>query len=44
VQTNVVSYDIASLAVNLPSGFSLTGKDVEKVCKALLNALGTDLQ
>jgi len=39
-QRNVVSYDIASRAINLPSGFSLTPTDVGRVRGVLLDALG----
>jgi perosamine synthetase len=41
-QRNVVSYDIGSRAVNLPSGFNMSEREVERVCTALRRAL--DLQ
>jgi perosamine synthetase len=36
---NAVSYDIASRAVNMPSGFMLNEDQIEKVRRALLNSL-----
>jgi perosamine synthetase len=39
VPRNVISYDIGSRAVNLPSGFSLSAKDVGKVCTSLRRLL-----
>jgi perosamine synthetase len=36
---NLVSYDIGSRAVNLPSGFSLRAEDAQKVRNTLLRAL-----
>jgi perosamine synthetase len=36
---NIVSYDIGSRAVNLPSGFSLSETQVEIVCTALRRAI-----
>ncbi len=36
---NAVSYDIASRAINLPSGFNLCARDVPRIRDALLGAL-----
>jgi perosamine synthetase len=38
-QRNVVSYDIGSRAVNLPSGFNVSEREVGTVCTALRRAL-----
>jgi len=38
-RTNVVSYDISSRAINLPSGFSLQPEDVRVIRDALLSSL-----
>lgn len=39
---NIVSYDISSRAVNLPSGFTLAPDDVPRIRKTLLRALGCE--
>ncbi len=39
-ERNRVSYDIGSRAINLPSGFSLTREEADRVCEVLQAVLG----